>query len=830
MLRKIKQLFSSSHSSQIKKEISKPDNLPQATQEDLARSADSVKKIGDEYFKSREWVQAEHYFKQALALDATQFEVYKNLGVVYYYQRKFEEAITCYDQAIKLKPDYAEAYSNRGLVLNDLNRFEEALENLNKAITLKPDLAFAHNNHGIALKNLDKPEEALESYNRAIVLKPDFAQAYNNLGNALNTLDRNKEALVSFNKAIKLNPDYTDAYFNRAEVQYSLKRFNNALKSYDRAIKLNPQHAEAHSNRALALKDLLKYDEAHASIDIAIKLKPDSAIAYNNRGLVLDAQNKPNEAISNYYHAIALKPECHEAHLNLGETLNHLKRHEEALVCYDNLIALKPDYAEAHAYRGSALKELKRLDEALNSYATAIKIKPELELIYGLWFETKVMLCDWSDYNQNLAYLESQIKQGKNVTAVLMVMWLYGAPEIQMKATKTIVNTQAPKNNPIGPLTKHPKHSKIRIAYFSADFSDHPVATLTAGLFEKHDKSKFELIAFSLIEHKNSYMQQRIKSAFDRFIDVSKLAAKEIALMARSLEIDIAIDLGGYTTNAQPVIFALRAAPIQVSYIGYPGTMGADFIDYIIADKTTIPESYQQYYSEKIAYLPSFQANDTKRTISDRKFSREELGLPPVGFVFCCFNNITKLTPSTFDSWMRILKQTHGSVLWLLDDNLTAVNNLKKEAKLRGVDGKRLIFAKRVPAEDYLARYRMGDLFLDTLPFNAGTTASDALWAGLPVLTLIGEAFASRMAASLLNAINLPELITTTQESYEALAIALATEPNKLELIKQKLDKNRLSTPLFNIQTFTQNLESVYIQMYKRYRDGLKPDNIESTM
>ncbi len=408
---------------------------------------------------------------------------------------------------------------------------------------------------------------------------------------------------------------------------------------------------------------------------------------------------------------------------------------------------------------------------------------------------------------------------------MLQALWCIGSPLVQRKAAENFVLLNYPSYDWLPPLVPYHKREKIRLGYFSAEFFNHAVSFLTAELFEKHDKTQFELIAFSFSNVKDD-MTKRLTCAFDRFIDVSKLSDQNVALMARELEIDIAIDLGGFTGGCRTGIFALRAAPVQVNYLGFPGTMGADYIDYIIADATIIPATHQQYYTEKVAYLPSFQVNDTKRTISERKFSREELGLPSTGFVFCCFNNITKINPFMFDSWMRILKQVQGSVLWMLGENATAVSNLIQEAESRGVEGSRIIFAKRETFPDYLARYRVADLFLDTLPFNAGTTASDALWVGLPILTQIGETFAGRMAASLLNAIELPELITTSQREYEALAIELATHHDKLQKIKQKLAKNRLTMRLFDIEKFTQSIENAYTQMYERYRAGLPPDHI----
>jgi len=317
------------------------------------------------------------------------------------------------------------------------------------------------------------------------------------------------------------------------------------------------------------------------------------------------------------------------------------------------------------------------------------------------------------------------------------------------------------------------------------------------------------------------------KATFEHFIDGKTLSDEEIASRVRETEIDILIDLKGFTQDARTNVFALRPAPIQVSYLGYPGTMGASYIDYIIADQTVIPDECRKFYSEKIAFLPNtYQANDRKRVISDKAFTRSDLGLPSQGFVFCCFNSSYKILPDVFDCWMRILKQVEGGVLWLLEDNASAASNLKKEAVARRVSSERLVFAKRMPLPEHLARHRLADLFLDTLPCNAHTTASDTLWAGLPVLTCLGETFAGRVAASLLNAVRMPELIATTLEAYERMAIDLATHPEKLATIKHKLAENRLTTPLFDTKLFTKHIEAAYTTMYERHQAGLAPDHI----
>jgi predicted O-linked N-acetylglucosamine transferase (SPINDLY family) len=348
-----------------------------------------------------------------------------------------------------------------------------------------------------------------------------------------------------------------------------------------------------------------------------------------------------------------------------------------------------------------------------------------------------------------------------------------------------------------------------------------------AELLELHDRSRFELVGIDFGPVADDAMRTRVRACFDRFIDVRTLSDREVAQLSRDLAIDIAVDLKGFTEDARPGIFAERAAPVQVSYLGFPGTMGAGYIDYIVADEVVIPAASRPLYSEKVVSLPdSYQVNDRKRRIADGTFTREELGLPADGFVFCCFNNDYKVTPSTFDGWMRILRRVEGSVLWLFEDSAMAATNLHKEAERRGVGAERLVFARRMAPHDHLARYRNADLFLDTLPYNAHTTASDALWAGLPVLTCAGEAFASRVAASLLSAVGLPELITTTPAAFEALAIALASDRARLGRVRATLAANRPTAPLFDTPRFARHIEAAYQEMHERRLAGLPPDHI----
>jgi predicted O-linked N-acetylglucosamine transferase (SPINDLY family) len=534
-----------------------------------------------------------------------------------------------------------------------------------------------------------------------------------------------------------------------------------------------------------------------------------------------------DEAIAHYDKALSLKPDYAEAWINKGFTLHEHKRYDEALAHYDKALSLKPDYAEGWSNKGITLNELKRFDEAIVHYDKALSLKSDIDWASGDLLYTKMKICSWSGLPENLEDISEKVVANKKVINPFPLLALNDDALLHKKSSEIYIQSRYPFNSVLGPILKRPQSQKIRIGYFSADYHNHATGYLMAELFELHDKSQFELVGFSFGPKTNDEMRIRLGRSFDQFIEVGRKSDIEVAKLSRDLNIDIAVDLKGFTQDARTGIFSYRAAPIQVNYLGYPGTMGADYIDYIIADKTLIPLESQSCYSEKVIYLPdSYQVNDRKRTILDRQFTRQELGLPENGFIFCCFNNNFKILPATFASWMRILKAVEGSALWLFQDNPWVVDNLKKEASNHGIDGSRLVFAERMPLSEHLARHQQADLFLDTAPYNAHTTASDALWTGLPVLTLMGRSFASRVAASLLNAIGLPELITNTQEEYEALAIELAMNPKKLADIKLKLAHTRLTTPLFDTPLFTKNLESAYTKMYERYQNDLGPDHI----
>lgn len=570
-----------------------------------------------------------------------------------------------------------------------------------------------------------------------------------------------------------------------------------------------------------------EYEKAIELFSAAIQVAPEIAVAYSNLGNVYSRLRQFDQALSSYQQAANLDPHDAETWSNAGIVFFELKRFEESIEFYDKALATEPNYAEALCNKGNALNELKRYEEAIACYEKALSINPTIDWAPGVWMHLKLKVSSWENLESNLQVLLAKIAAGEKVCNPFPLLAMTDDPMFHRQASAIFAHYQYPANPALGIIPKHSKGEKIRIGYFSADFHNHATGYLLTELIELHDKNQFELIGISFGPSQSDEMRARLEKSFDQFIDASAMSDMEIAQLSRKLKIDIAVDLKGFTQNCRTGIFAYRAAPIQVSYLGYPGTMNADYIDYLIADKTLIPQELQQAYSEKIAYLPnSYQANDRKRVIADRVFTKAELGLPEQGFVFCSFNNNFKILPATFEGWMRILKAVEGSVLWLFEDNPAAANHLRQEAEKHGVNPSRLVFAKGMPLAEHLARHQLADLFIDAFPCNAHTTASDALWAGLPVLTLMGNSFASRVAASLLNAIRLPELITTTPQAYEALAIELASNPEKLLSLKQKLVSNRLTTPLFDTPQFTKDLEKAYVQMNEQYQADLLPENI----
>ncbi len=670
-------------------------------------------------------------------------------------------------------------------------------------------------------------QQAVSLLERALKMNPRNSDAHYNLGLALNKLNRHEEAIESYKRTIDLNSRDADAYNDCGISLQKLARYSEALESHKRAIEIEPRHFRAHSNHGLALVHLNRHEEALVGYARALEIKPDYAEAYNNRGNLLKALNLLERAFADFNKALTIRPDYPEAFLGRGNVYTELFLYEEAIQDYTRALAVKPNFVDAIHNRGVAHKMLRRLDEALADYALALKLKPDYEFLFGKKLSAQLEACDWSELQVQIDQLELDIRSEKTSSDPFSLMMITDTPELHRRAAEIYVKARLLTTSGMSCSPLPERDAKIKIGYFSADFHNHATAYLMAELFEAHDSSRFELHAFSFGPQSEDAMRQRLVDAFDHFHHVRASSDSEVAALSRKMQIDIAVDLKGYTLHARTGIFAQRCAPIQINYLGYPGTMAAPYYDYIIADEVLIPERSRDDYSEKVIYLPhSYQVNDSKRQIARRSTVRQEMGLPDDAFVFCCFNNNYKIQPSTFDVWMRLLAQIKGSVLWLLEDNRLAAENLRKEARLRGIDPHRLVFAARCPLDEHLARHSLADLFLDTLPYNAHTTASDALWAGLPVLTCAGRTFPARVAASLLHALDLDEMVTSTQNAYEALAIELATNSEMLRAIRSKLERNRLKAPLFNGRLFAGHIEEAYTTAIERLRSGHVPDHI----
>jgi predicted O-linked N-acetylglucosamine transferase (SPINDLY family) len=741
---------------------------------------------------------------------------------------EFDRAIQSYRTVIDLKPDHAVAHYKLGNLLRDRQQMEAALASYDEAVALDPGYAHAFCNRGFVLERLGRWAAALDSYDRAIALAPGDALAHYNRAAVLRELGRQEDALASYTQAIAVRPDYCEAYCNRGFLLTEMKRFDEALASQDQSIEIDPSFAPAHFGRGTLLHLNKEWNAALASYDRAIEIDPGYALAYCSRGKVLLESKQWSAARSSLERAIALKSDLAEAYDGLALALAGLGYLEAAVSNSDKAIALDSNCAQAYLNRANFLIFMKRFAPAIADYDRGFALEGDTRFLLGMREYARASICDWSGRSACVQRLINGIEAGEMLSPPMPTLALVDSARLQHKAARLWTGIAHPTNPELPALSRGPRSDKPRIGYFSADFREHPVAALMAGVFEAHDRSRFEVIAFSYGADPQDDTRKRLEKAFDRFIDVRAKTDREIALLAREMEIDIAVDLGGHTGGSRAGIFALRAAPLQVNYLGYAGTMGADYMDYLIGDETVVPEAHELHYDEKIVRLPhSFMPHDSKRPISSTVYGRDELGLPSGGFVFCCFNNNYKITPDVFDGWMRILQRVPNSVLWLSENNEQAAESLRRESRHRGIDAERLIFAPRMPSPaDHLARHRAADLFLDTRPYNAHATAMDALWAGLPVLTLPGEGFAARVAASLLTAVQLPELIAKSPEDYENIAVRLAENPQLTADMKQRLARNRSESALFDTGRFAKYLEDGYSSMLDRLHAGLPPGHI----
>jgi protein O-GlcNAc transferase len=632
------------------------------------------------------------------------------------------------------------------------------------------------------------------------------------------------KAEAAFRKVLSKEEQQFDALHFLAIINAQRRNHTEGIRLISRALAVNPDFAEAHVNLGRMQAETGDLFGAVDSYRRAISLNPRLPMAHSNFGAVLRWLGFREEALSHAQTAITLAPDYADAWSNLGIILADLSRFDEACACFEKVLTLEPANADAAMGRAMAVHSAERYAEAISCFGHVLRLRPDQPYAAQHYLNSKMLLCDWSNYEEDRDRLISRVRKTSSTARPFPFVMVSSSPADQLKCAVDYMKEMVPVS--IRPLAagRIYAHDKIRLAYLSGDLREHAVAYQMAGVLEHHDRSRFEVSAVSFVSDGESDIGKRVTSAFDRVIDVSSKSDQDAAEAIRELETDIAVDMNMFTNHGRPLILARRPAPVQVSYLGFPGTTGAPYFDYLIADRMTIPTTDQPFYSEKIVCLPdSFFPNDDRRPCPAAAPARPDEGLPERGFVFCAFNQTLKLTPVLFDIWMRLLRQIDGSVLWLRKSFPESCDNLRREAEKRGVSASRLVFAKRTTMETHLARHRLADLFLDTLPYNAHTTASDALWMGLPVISCLGTAFAGRVGASLLRAAGLPELIASSLEDYEMLALKLAQQPALLAPFRERLEAGRSTSPLFDTARFTRHLEAAYTGIWERAQRGEPP-------
>ncbi len=689
---------------------------------------------------------------------------------------------------------------------------------------MQPNNQFRLLHEAVSHQRAGRLTDAIRVYNKILQKTPSNVDCVNALAGLYAQQGELNGAISLFRRAAKLRPDVPDSHYNLAVALSMIGQHIEAIPHYKHALKLNPRHVGARNNYATTLLQGGEAKEAIQQYNELIAVEPHSAGAYNNRGMALQALKRNREALDDFDKAIALQPRFAEAYVNRGNVLVELRRSDHAMANYQKAIALQPTFAAAYNNIGNIHFHTGFYQQAIAFYDKGLCLDPGDSEARSIRLLAKMHLCDWSNFENEQADFISRVKSG-SLTSPFIALSVSSSPEDHLLCASKFGEVRFPPSpEPIwrGQIYSH---DRIRIAYVSGDFREHPTAYLMAGLFKHHNRSRFKVTAISFAPDQDTELVRGLRAAFEHFIDVRTESDQAIAEFIQRHEIDIAVDLAGYTEGARPNIFAQRVAPIQVNYLGFSGTMGTKYFDYIIADPTVIPIQDFGFYSEKVVWLPdAYLPTDDTRTISASTPSRGDLGLPENGFVFCCFNQSYKINPTIFEVWMRLLREVEGSVLWLREYSEIAARNLRSEAQRRGVAPERVIFAGRLPlAADHLARQRRADLFLDTRPYNAHTTATEALWAGLPVLTCRGSSFAGRVGASINSAVGMPELVTDTLSEYEAMALKIANEPDILSQIKEQLACNRQTHPLFDTTHFTHHLEAAYEQMWQTYRDRRPP-------
>lgn len=779
-----------------------------------------------EHLKSGRLAESEAAHRRVLAQLPAHAPSLHHLGLIAYKRQETVDAVDYIRRSVAVQPDYHEAWLNLAIILGEMRRSQEAIAACRECLALQPRNSEVHTVLGNLLTVVENESEAMTAYIKSLELKPDQPTVLTRLGVLMLKTGQAEAAAARCRRALDLDPSLEEARVLERRIAASLRPIGALVADVETASKNDDDRAKGLDELAVCLRQDRRFDEAIELCRRAVEIKPDNADYHFNLALALEGRGLIQEALESYQVGLAIEPDRADAYIGVGGVLRSLNMQTGAIQAFEHAIKLDPKSAHAHYNLAITLKTMERYDEADAAFQKSLECAPDAFVNRFEYLNLLHFQCDWPGVDEEGRYCLENFRTRSMHIAPFQLISLWATRADQRRAAENYIKPMAVPHqmrfrtyqNRLG------VGQRIRLGFLSCDFFEHATAMLFSEVLEKLDRTRFEIFGYCFSPEDGSSMRQRMLKAFEHVRKIGPMTHRDVAAAINADAIDILIDLKGYTKDGRPEILSYRPAPIQVNYLGYPGTMGADFIDYIVADAIVAPMEHQADYSEKIVHLPNtYQPNDRQRKISDEPLTRADCGLPENAFVFCSFNNSYKLNPTMFDVWMHLLRKVPGSVLWLLVPNATCASNLRREAAARGIDPGRLVFAERMRVEKHLARHRLADLFLDALPCNAHTTTSDALWAGLPVLTCLGETFSGRVAGSLLTAMGVPELVTPDLDAYTALALELAHDKEKLGRIRRKLTSMRDTAPLFDSTRYTRNLEASFEKMVEIMRSGEAP-------
>jgi protein O-GlcNAc transferase len=791
-----------------------------------------------ENYQAGNFQEAENICKKIVQVQSDNINAINLLGLIYYQLKNYDSAIHYTKKLISLNPTNFQAYYIIGHSLQEKGEMDEAIAHYQKSLQLNPNLVDAYYNLGTIFQDKKRYDEAISCYQKALQLHPTDVDAYYNLGFVFQEKGLHEEAIASFWKALQLNPTLDEAYGRIGLALQEKGQFDESIRCYKKAVELNPNNLIALYGLGTALTEKGELDSAITYYQKALLINPNHAQVYTNLGIIFQEKGELDSAITYYQKALLIDPNLAQVYTNLGIIFQGKGELDSAITYYQKALLINPKLAEAYSNLGAAFEEKGQWGEAvLDCYKKALEINPDLPEAYSQLTYQVQQTCNWQDLEAMTVKLDSLTRKAldtgtKPAETPFMSIIRHADPSLNFAIAKSwshdIERAMSKLKIRFSFNDRKPGKTKIIIGYLSDRFRNTATAHLMLSLFGLHNRDEFSIYSYSYGKDDGSSYRARIAQDCDKFVDISSLSDVTAARCIYEDQVDILVDLKGHTRGSRLAIRALRPAPIQVSYLGFAGTTGADFIDYIITDKIVTPEDHLPYYSEKCVYMPHcYLVNDHTQPISNKDFNKVDFGLPENCFVFCSFNQPYKIDPIMFNVWMRILQQVPESVLWLLFGNKIAKDNLRQEAEARGVKSERLIFAKSLPKDEHLSRLKLADLALDTRIVNGHTTTSDALWAGVPVITLQGSHFASRVSSSILSALGLSDLITHSLEAYEALAVRLANNPVEIREIRKRVAENRRGEPLFDTARFVRNLETAYKEMWKIFLAGEAPRQIE---